>query len=76
MAQFIQGLELSRLYYLEAVKPILDAHFPDLRYDAALICTDHDKVDYAALVDGSRLVIDSRNATKAVKTHRDRIVLA
>lgn len=37
MAQFIQGLELSRLYYLEAVKPILDAHFPDLRYDAALI---------------------------------------
>lgn len=46
------------------------------RYDAALICTDHDKVDYAALVEGSQLVVDSRNATKAVKTHRDRIVAA
>ncbi|MBE2271732.1 MAG: DUF4037 domain-containing protein [Anaerolinea sp.] len=37
MAQFIQGLELSRLYYLEAVQPILEAQFPALRYDAALI---------------------------------------
>ncbi len=37
MAQFIQGLELSRLYYLEAVQPILAAQFPKLRYDAALI---------------------------------------
>ncbi|MBL8707421.1 MAG: nucleotide sugar dehydrogenase [Rhodospirillales bacterium] len=46
------------------------------RYDAALICTDHDKVDYATLVEGSRLVIDSRNATKSVKAHRDRIVAA
>ena len=37
MAQFIQGLELSLLYYLEAVQPILAAQFPNLRYDAALI---------------------------------------
>ena len=37
MPEFIPGLELSRLFYVEAVKPILDAHFPDLRYDAALI---------------------------------------
>ncbi|HEX8197821.1 MAG TPA: hypothetical protein VF571_16640, partial [Pyrinomonadaceae bacterium] len=37
MADFIPGLELSRLFYLEAVKPILDADFPGLRYSAALI---------------------------------------
>ncbi|HEX9929850.1 MAG TPA: DUF4037 domain-containing protein [Pyrinomonadaceae bacterium] len=37
MANFIPGLELSRLFYLEAVKPILDADFPGLRYSAALI---------------------------------------
>jgi hypothetical protein len=38
MAEFIPGLELSRLFYLETVKPILDADFPDLqRYGAALI---------------------------------------
>ncbi len=37
MPDFIPGLELSRLFYLEAVKPILDAQFPSLRYDAALV---------------------------------------
>ena len=36
MADFIPGLELSRLFFTEAVKPILDADFPDLRYGAAL----------------------------------------
>src|SRR3954453_3852408 len=37
MPEFIPGLELSRLFYLEAVKPILDTQFSDLRYDAALV---------------------------------------
>ena len=37
MPDFIPGLELSRLHFMEAVKPILDAEFPGLRYDAALI---------------------------------------
>lgn len=37
MANFISGLELSNLFYLEAVKPILDAKFPQLRYSATLI---------------------------------------
>lgn len=37
MPDFIPGLELSRLFYAEAVKPVLDAQFPDLRYDAAVI---------------------------------------
>lgn len=36
-AVFIPGRELSRLYFVEAVKPILDDAFPDLRYDATLI---------------------------------------
>ena len=33
-----------------------------LVYDAALICTDHDGLDYGDLVDNSRLVVDTRNA--------------
>lgn len=45
-------------------------------YDAALICTDHDGVDYAALVDAVTLVIDTRNATAEVTENRDRIVRA
>jgi hypothetical protein len=30
MSEFIPGLELSGLFYPEAVKPILDADFPSL----------------------------------------------
>ncbi len=35
MNQFIPGLELSRRFYLEAVKPIMDADFPHLQISAA-----------------------------------------
>lgn len=45
-------------------------------YDAALICTDHDGVDYDALVQHSRLVVDTRNATKDVTAGREKIVRA
>ena len=37
MPDFIPGLRLGRLFYLEAVKLVLDASFPDLQYSAALI---------------------------------------
>lgn len=37
MAGFIRGLELGRLFYQDAVKPILDSTLPGLRYAAALI---------------------------------------
>ncbi len=45
-------------------------------YDAALLCTDHDQVDCADLVAHSRLVVDTRNATRFVETFRERIVKA
>ena len=35
-------------------------------YDAALIVTDHDGVDYAALVKESLLVVDTRNTTSTI----------
>jgi len=34
---FIPGLTLAERFYYEAVRPILDAHFPDLQHSAALI---------------------------------------
>ena len=37
MAEFVGGLELSRLFYGEAVRPILDARFPGLAHGAALL---------------------------------------
>lgn len=45
-------------------------------FDAVIIATDHDCIDYQALVSASQLVIDTRNATNAVTEHRDRIVKA
>jgi len=35
--QFIPGLELAEGFFHEEVKPILQSHFPDLQYSAALI---------------------------------------
>lgn len=37
MPEFIPGLRLSDLFYREAVKPILDLHYPGLQHSAALI---------------------------------------
>lgn len=45
-------------------------------YDAVLISTDHDEVDHGALVAHHKVVVDTRNATKKVVEHRDRIVQA
>ena len=44
-------------------------------YDCVLIATNHSSYDYAAIVESARLVVDSRNATRHVKQHRDKIVL-
>jgi UDP-N-acetyl-D-glucosamine dehydrogenase len=45
-------------------------------YDLALIVTDHDGIDWSALVASSRIVVDTRNATRNVAESRDRIVKA
>ena len=44
--------------------------------DAVIIVTDHSDYDYAQIVKHSKLVIDTRNATKGIKTAEDKIVLA
>ena len=43
------------------------------RADAVIIVTDHDAVDYADVVRDSRLVIDTRNATRNVVSGREKI---
>ncbi|MEA2623957.1 MAG: UDP-N-acetyl-D-glucosamine dehydrogenase [Candidatus Binatota bacterium] len=44
--------------------------------DCVLIATDHSDYDYAAIVESSRLVVDTRNATRSVTVGRDKIVKA
>jgi len=41
-----------------------------------LIATDHSNTDWDALVGSAKLVVDTRNATKGVTAHRERIVKA
>jgi hypothetical protein len=46
MPAFIPGLQLSEAFYREAVRPILDEHFPGLIYAAALIGYGSDVLGY------------------------------
>jgi UDP-N-acetyl-D-glucosamine dehydrogenase len=43
-------------------------------YDCVLIATDHTSYDYDAIVRNSKLVVDTRNATRHVKQHRENVV--
>ena len=45
------------------------------RYDAVLVATDHSVYDYRDIVRHARLVIDTRNATRNITEHREKIVL-
>jgi UDP-N-acetyl-D-glucosamine dehydrogenase len=45
-------------------------------YDAVLIATDHDDIDYAAVVKHSKLVVDTRNACARAGLIQDWIVKA
>ena len=40
------------------------------QYDCVLIMTDHSDYDYKAIVKESKLVVDSRNATKGIKSEK------
>jgi UDP-N-acetyl-D-glucosamine dehydrogenase len=40
------------------------------QYDCVLIMTDHSDYDYNAIVSQSKLVVDSRNATKGIKSDK------
>lgn len=45
-------------------------------YDAAMIVTDHDAVDYAGLLAACRLVVDTRNACRRAGASGENLVLA
>ena len=45
-AEFIPGLELSRRFYWQAVRPLLEAHFPELPHAAARIGSGSDVLGF------------------------------
>ncbi|MBI4789022.1 MAG: DUF4037 domain-containing protein [Chloroflexi bacterium] len=46
MPAFVHGIELNRRFYLVAVRPILEAHFPSLPYAAAHIGSGSDVLGF------------------------------
>jgi Domain of unknown function (DUF4037) len=46
MPEFIPGLKLSELFYQEAVRPIMDAHFPGQAHSAALVGYGSDVISF------------------------------
>lgn len=78
LPNFIPGLQLSELYYREAVRPILDYDFTGLPHSAALIGYGSDVLGYDTPVSrdhmwGPRLLLflpveDFENTAKAVDT--------
>ncbi len=46
------------------------------KYDAVLIATDHDNVNYEMLIRGSKLVVDTRNVCERTGTLADNVVKA
>jgi UDP-N-acetyl-D-glucosamine dehydrogenase len=43
-------------------------------YDCVLIATDHTSYDYDAIVKNSKLVVDTRNATRKVISGKEKVV--
>lgn len=74
---FVPEIPGTREYpHLAGLKSINFDEATVSRFDAALIATDHANVDYGALVKWSKLVVDTRNATRHAREGYDRVVAA
>lgn len=62
--------ELSGLKSIRLTEEVLKT------YDAVLICTDHDDLNYEFILKNSKLVLDTRNATKDFDKEYDNVVKA
>jgi UDP-N-acetyl-D-glucosamine dehydrogenase len=72
---YVPALKRSRRYDFQLESRALTA--VELQAaDAVVIVTDHSTFDYDLIVRESRLVVDTRNATRAVREGRERIVFA
>src|SRR5882757_8750987 len=72
---YFPELHKMRHYNFEGMKSVpLDPKMV-AGYDCILIATDHTSYDYPMIVESSPLVIDSRNATRRIARHRNKIIL-
>ncbi len=72
----IPVLPKMRMYHVDQ-KQSVDLTAENLKkYDCVLVSTNHSVYDWNFIVKNAQLVVDTRNATKEVVEHRDRIVKA
>jgi len=71
---YFPQLRKMRHYNYEHMKSVPLSAETLASYDAVVIATDHSSYDYAAIVDAAKLVVDTRNATRRVLRHRNKIV--
>ena len=72
---YVGRVPKMRHHHLDMVSvPLTDAALEDA--DAVLIATDHSCVDYARVVAKAPLVVDTRNACRAVRGARTNVVKA
>src|SRR6202162_5694571 len=72
---YFPQLHKMRHYNYEDMKSVPITPQTLASYDGVVIATDHTSYDYGAIVDGAKLVVDTRNATRRVMRHREKIVL-
>jgi UDP-N-acetyl-D-glucosamine dehydrogenase len=72
---YFPQLHKMRHYNYEHMKSVALAPQTLGSYDGVVIATDHSSYDYNAIVDAAQLVVDTRNATRRVVRHREKIVL-
>ncbi len=72
---YFPQLHKMRHYSYENMKSVPLSPQTLASYDAVLIATDHSSYDFVAIVDAAKLVVDTRNATRRVLRHREKIVL-
>lgn len=74
---FIPVIPMTREHAALAGRKSVDVSPDTLAgFDAVLISTDHDAVDYAALVKNSRLVVDTRNACVRAGVSAENVIKA
>ncbi len=74
---FVPHVPATREYQdLKGIPSLTEEALVSKTFDAALICTDHDCIDYEALLEACSVIVDTRNATRALTIARDKIVLA
>jgi len=64
-----------RHYNFEGIKSVPIDNKSLASYDCVLIATDHTTYDYPMIVESSQLIVDTRNATRRIARHRNKIVL-